>query len=241
MIYGATVVPVDGTYDDAFDLSMQAAPALGYELRSTGVNPYCGEGKKTCALELAEQLDWKLPEWLAVSVGDGCIIGGLAKGFDDLKAMGLIDRVPRLVGVQAAGSAALAEAAARGGEVKPVSGKTLADSISVSIPRDAKKALRAVARSDGRWVVVSDEEILEAMRLVARALGVFTEPAGATSIAGLLKMQREGLLDASAPCVAIATGSGLKDAESAFKAAGAPPAPVPPTLAALRERLAALR
>lgn len=239
MIYGARVVPVDGVYDDAFDLSMLAAPALGYDLRSTGVNPYCGEGKKTCALELAEQLGWELPEWVAVSVGDGCIMGGLAKGFADLHAMGLIARVPRLVGVQAAGSAALAQAAARGGAVEAVSGKTLADSISVSIPRDAKKALRAVMDSGGRWVVVSDDEILEAMRLLARSLGVFAEPAGATGVAGLLKMARSGTIDADAPCVAIATGSGLKDAESAFKAAGQVPDPIPPRLDALRERLSA--
>jgi len=238
MIYGATVVPIDGVYDDCFDLSMLAAPALGYDLRSTGVNPYCGEGKKTCALELAEQLGFELPEWVAVSVGDGCIIGGLAKGFEDLKAMGLISRVPKLVGVQAAGSAALAEAAARGGEVKPVSGKTLADSISVSIPRDAKKALRAVKESNGRWVIVSDDEILEAMRLLARSLGVFSEPAGATSVAGLLRMQRDGLLDADASCAAVATGSGLKDAESAFKAAGSPPPAIAPNLEALKVALA---
>ncbi len=239
MIYGAKLVPVDGVYDDAFDLSMEAAPALGYDLRSTGVNPYCGEGKKTCALELAEQLDYQLPEWVAVSVGDGCIIGGLAKGFSDLKNMGLIGRVPKLVGVQAAGSAALAEAAARGGEVKAVSGKTLADSISVCIPRDAKKALRAVKESGGRWVTVSDDEILEAMKLLARSLGVFAEPAGATSVAGLLRMARDGVLDADASCVAISTGSGLKDAESAFKAAGAVPEPIPPKLEALKARLQA--
>lgn len=237
MIFGARVVPVDGTYDDAFDLSMLAAPALGYDLRSTGVNPYCGEGKKTCALELAEQFFWQLPEWVAVAVGDGCIIGGLAKGFQDLLEMGLIDKVPRLVGVQAAGSAALAEAAARGGEVKPVGGKTLADSISVSLPRDARKGLRAVEQSKGRWVVVSDEEILEAMRLLARSLGVFAEPAGATSVAGLLKMQREGIIDADTACVAISTGSGLKDPESAFKAAGPPPTPVAPNIEAIKKAL----
>jgi len=239
MIFGARLVPVDGVYDDAFDLSLLAAPALGYDLRSTGVNPYCGEGKKTCALELAEQLGFELPEWVAVSVGDGCILGGLAKGLSDLKAMGMIARVPKLVGVQAAGSAALAEAAARGGEVRPVSGKTLADSISVSIPRDARKALRAVKESAGRWVTVSDDEILEAMKLLARSLGVFAEPAGATSVAGLLRLVREGVIDADSSCVAISTGSGLKDPESAFKAAGPVPEPIPPRLDALRARLEA--
>jgi threonine synthase len=239
MIYGARVVPVDGVYDDAFDLSMEAAPALGYDLRSTGVNPYCGEGKKTCALELSEQLEWKLPEFVAVSVGDGCIIQGQHKGFKDLVSLGLIPRMPRLIGVQAEGSAALAlAAAAKKKTPDPVSGKTLADSISVCRPRDARKALRAVEETNGLWVVVSDEEILEAMRLLARSLGVFAEPAGATSVAGLLKLVREGKLDPAAPCAAISTGSGLKDSESAFKAAGQVPDPVAPKLEALRERLA---
>lgn len=238
MIYGARVVPVDGVYDDAFDLSLEAAPALGLDLRSTGVNPYCGEGKKTCALELAFELGKDLPEYVAVSVGDGCILGGLAKGFQDLFQAGLIPRVPRLVGVQAEGSAALARAAAAGRDLpEPVSAHTLADSISVNRPRDARKALRAVNESRGRWVLVSDEQILEAMRLTARSVGVFTEPAGATAVAGLLALARRGEIDPDAPCVAVCTGSGLKDAESAFKAAGPVPDPIPPRLSALERAL----
>jgi threonine synthase len=238
MIYGAKLVPIDGVYDDCFDLSLQAAPAFGYDLRSTGVNPYCGEGKKTCSLELAEQLGWDVPEHVAVSVGDGCIIGGLHKGFRDLHEIGLISRVPRLIGVQAEGSAALARAAAEGRDLpETIRATTLADSISVNKPRDARKALRAVRESGGRWVTVSDDEILEAMRLTARSLGVFTEPAGATAVAGLLKLSRQGVLDPAAPCVAVCTGSGLKDAESAFKAAGSPPEPIRPTLEALAARL----
>ncbi|MBX3467679.1 MAG: threonine synthase [Planctomycetes bacterium] len=238
MVYGATLLPVRGTYDQAFDLSLAAAPHLGLDLRSTGVNPYLGEGKKTAALELAEQLGWDLPEWVAVSVGDGCIIGGLHKGFVDLWRMGKLPRVPRLLGVQAEGSAALHDAWARGlDRPEPASGKTLADSISVSIPRDARKALRAVRDSGGRFVTVSDDEILEAQRLTARSTGVFTEPAGAAAVAGLVKLARAGDLDPEAPCVALCTGSGLKDAEAAFKAGGAPPDPVEPTLEAVLARL----
>lgn len=238
MVYGATLLPVRGTYDQAFDLSMAAAPHLGLDLRSTGVNPYLGEGKKTAALELAEQLGWELPEWVAVSVGDGCIIGGLHKGFVDLHALGLIPRVPRLLGVQAEGSAALHDAWARDlARPEPASGRTLADSISVSIPRDALKALRAVRASAGRFVTVSDDEILEAQRLIARASGVFTEPAGAASVAGLVKLARQGTLDPATPCAALCTGSGLKDADAAFRSGGAPPDPVEPTLEAVLARL----
>lgn len=238
MVYGATLLPVRGTYDQCFDLSLQAAPHLGLDLRSTGVNPYLGEGKKTAALELAEQLGWDVPEHVAVGVGDGCIIGGLHKGFADLFAMGLLKRVPRLLGVQAEGSAALHDAAKRGlARPEPSPGRTLADSISVSTPRDARKALRAVAETGGRWVTVTDDEILEAQRSIARACGVFTEPAGATPVAGLMKLARAGVIDAAAPCVAFCTGSGLKDAEAAFKAGGAPPEPVEPSLAAVLERL----
>jgi threonine synthase len=238
MVYGAELIPVAGTYDDAFDLSLQAAPSLGLDLRSTGVNPYLGEGKKTCALELTEQLGWEVPEWVAVSVGDGCILGGLAKGFADLKGMGLIDRVPRLLGVQAEGSAALYQAWTDGLDApRRIKADTIADSISVDLPRDGRKALRAVRQSQGRFVTVSDDEILEAMRLTARAAGVFSEPAGAASVAGLVKLVRAGELDPDVSCAAILTGSGLKDAESAFRAAGDPPAPIEPTLDALLERL----
>jgi threonine synthase len=238
LVYGAEVLPVDGTYDDAFDLSMEAAPLLGLDLRSTGVNPYLGEGKKTAALELAEQLDWKLPEYVAVSVGDGCIIGGLAKGFSDLVGAGLIPKAPKLIGVQSEGSNALAAAWERGDDAPTaISAKTVADSISVDLPRDGRKALRAVRQTEGRFVTVTDAEILEAMKDTARACGVFTEPAGATAVAGLVRLVRDGTIQADTPCVAICTGSGLKDTASALKAAGGLPEPIAPTLAAVQERL----
>lgn len=238
VVYGATLVPVRGTYDQCFDLSLEAAPRLGLALRSTGVNPYLGEGKKSCALELCEQLAWDVPDVVAVSVGDGCIVGGLAKGFLDLHGAGLIERLPRLVGVQAEGSAALSRAFAAGAErAEPVEARTLADSISVSLPRDARKALRGVRACGGTFVTVSDEQILAALRDTARAAGVFTEPAGAAAVAGLVELVRRGDLDPAARCVAICTGSGLKDAESAFRAAGDVPPPIEADLGALLERL----
>lgn len=242
MVYGAELVCVDGNYDAAFDLSLEAAPRLGLDLRSTGVNPYLGEGKKICALELCEQLDWDPPEYVAVSVGDGCIIGGLAKGFADLHGAGLIPRVPRLIGVQAEGSSALAQAFARGDAApSAVSAKTLADSISVDLPRDGRKALRAVRQSQGTFVTVSDEEILRAQVELARATGIFAEPAAAASVAGLVALVARGELDPDANCVAILTGHGLKDTDAALKATGGLPSPTPPTLDAVLARVAELQ
>lgn len=242
MVYGAELVCVDGNYDAAFDLSLQAAPELGLDLRSTGVNPYLGEGKKLCALELSEQLDWDPPEVLAVSVGDGCIIGGLAKGFADLHGAGLISRVPRLIGVQAEGSDALTQAFERGDAApSAISAQTLADSISVDLPRDGRKALRAVRRSGGSFVRVSDAEILAAQVEVARATGVFAEPAAATSVAGLVALVRRGELDPETRCLAVLTGHGLKDTEAALKATGGLPEPTPANLEAVLARVESLR
>jgi threonine synthase len=223
LLYGATVFMVRGSYDQAFDLCLHASERYGWYSRNTAYNPYLSEGKKTAALEICEQLSWEAPDRIFVGVGDGCIIGGLWKGLRDLQALGLIDRVPRLMGVQAEGSAALARAWAQGGEeVEPVEPATLADSISVGIPRDRVKALRAVRETHGAYVTVSDEEILEAMRLLAREAGVFAEPAGAAPLAGLQSAVAQGLVDPGEWIVALVTGNGLKDVQSAMRAAGEP-------------------
>jgi threonine synthase len=238
MISGARIVAVDGTYDDAFDLSLDVAKELGCDLRSTGVNPFLAEGKKTCALEIAEQFDWDPPEFVAVSVGDGCIISGLAKGFQDLFDLGWIKSVPRLIGVQAKGSAALSQAFARG-LTKPeaIEASTIADSISVNLPRDGAKALRAVRESGGRFVTVSDDEILHAMRTLASEMGVFAEPAGATSFAGLMKLAGQDSVHSDERCIAIITGSMLKDTQSAIRAIGEMPRPVEASLDKVLESL----
>lgn len=233
LISGARVLPVDGNYDAAFDLSMELAPKLGYFLRSTGVNPVLAEGKKTCALEIAEQFDWQPPEVVAVSVGDGCIISGLAKGFSDLVELGLIERAPRLLGVQAEGSAALARAFERGlDRPEPISATTIADSISVDLPRDGARALRGVRACGGRFITVSDDEILAAMKALASSAGVFAEPAGATAAAGLTRLAEEGGLAPGERACAVVTGSMLKDTKSALRAIGGLPEPVAPTVEA---------
>ncbi len=221
LIFGAQVLMIDGNYDQAFDLCLQAAAEYGWYSRSTAINPYMSEGKKTASLEICEQLQWQAPDRMFVSVGDGCIIGGLWKGLKDLYALGLIDRYPQLVGVQAEGAAPLVKAWSTGSEdIPPMIPETIADSISVGIPRDGIKALRAVRESKGLYVAVSDAEILEAMRVLGRDGAVFAEPAGATGFAGLLKLVRQGQIRPDERVVVLVTGNGLKDAETAIKAAG---------------------
>jgi threonine synthase len=225
LAFGAFVLLVDGTYDAAFDLCLEASSRFGWYNRNTGYNPYMTEGKKTAVYEICEQLAWQEPDSIFVSVGDGCIIGGLHKGLKDLAALGWIGKIPRLFGVQAAGSAALYDAWQRGLEgmdMKPIEAKTIADSISAGLPRDRVKALRAVRETGGAFVAVSDEEILRSIPALARGCGVFAEPAGAASFAGLVKAAAEGLVSAEDRIVVLVTGSGLKDVRSVVKAVGQP-------------------
>ena len=180
------------------------------------------EGKKTVALEIAEQLHWEMTDYVALSVGDGCTIAGAWKGFKDLYAAGFIERLPRLISVQAEGCCPLNKAIAEGKDWEPMEENTLADSIAVGVPRNADKALNAIRESNGVVVNVSDEEILSAMRLLGRTCGVFSEPAGAAGTAGVKKAVELGLIPHDASVVAVSTGNGLKDTANAIKAAGEP-------------------
>ncbi len=225
LVFGSTVLLVRGTYDDAFELCLQAAERFGWYNRNTGFNPYMTEGKKTCSLEICEQLGWQAPDRIFVSVGDGCIIGGLHKGLKDLLALGWIDRMPKLMGVQAAGSAALYDAWQRGiggMEMQPIDSHTVADSISAGLPRDRVKALAAVRETGGAYVKVTDEEILAAIPVLGQKLGVFAEPAGAASYSGLVRAVSDGLVDPEERVVIVVTGNGLKDVASARKSVGEP-------------------
>jgi len=237
LIYGATVICVEGTYEQAFALSEKAIEEHGWYNRNAAINPYLVEGKKTVALELAEQFGWAAPDWVAVSVGDGCTIAGVYKGFHDLVRVGWIDRMPRLLGVQAEGCAPIFRALTTG-RLEPASEDTLADSIAVGKPRNPDKALHAVRASQGTMVTVSDEEILDAMRLLGRSTGVFGEPAGVAGLAGLRKAAAAGLVDAEERVVVIVTGNGLKDIASGTRAAP-PPMHVRPESEALEEALRA--
>jgi threonine synthase len=238
LVFGSTVLLVRGTYDDAFELCLQAAKAFGWYNRNTGYNPYMTEGKKTAAYEICEQLTrspsrrsaggeqaWVAPGVIFVSVGDGCIIGGLHKGLKDLYALGWIDRMPRLIGVQASGSAALHDAWRNGTDamaMQPIKAHTVADSISAGLPRDRIKALAAVRETGGAFVTVTDEEILAAIPALARGGGVFAEPAGAAAYAGLAKAVAQGMVAADDCIVVVVTGNGLKDIAAARQAVGEP-------------------
>jgi len=222
MIFGAHVITVEGSYEDTFRLSAEAIDHWGWYNRNAAINPYLVEGKKTVSLEICEQLGFKSPDFVALSVGDGCTIAGVWKGFKDLYAMGLIDHLPRLISVQAQGCCPLNRSIQTGKPWEPMEENTLADSIAVGVPRNPDKALNAIRESNGIAINVSDEEILDAMRLLGRTCGVFGEPAGVTGTAGLKKACELGLIPADAAVVSIITGNGLKDVNNAILAGGQP-------------------
>lgn len=242
LIFGAQVVLVDGTYDEAFDLTVNAADEFNWYCRNTGYNPFTAEGKKTAAFEIWEwhqQLGDEAehtPLTVFVSAGDGNIISGLHKGFKDLLELGWLERVPRLIGVQAEGSAAITNAfRANVEKIEPVSARTIADSISVDLPRDGVRALRAARETGGTYITVSDDEILRAVAELGTQ-GVFAEPAGATAYAGLLRAVEQELVKDDEPVLVLNTGSGLKDVKSAMQAVTAAPV-IEPTLEALEGAL----
>ena len=221
-IYGATVVLVEGSYEQACELCLAASERFGWYQRTTGYNPFTAEGKKTAALEIAEQLQWQVPDRVIVGVGDGNIIGGLWKGFYDLQQLGWTDRIPKLTGVQAAGAAPLVAAVNGDGVIRPVNGKTVADGINVGDPRDGTRALRAMLETSGGAVAVSDEEIIAAIPRLARTTGVFAEPGAAAAFAGFVTLREQGVIQSDERVVLISTGSGLKDINTARRSVGEP-------------------
>jgi threonine synthase len=250
LVFGAKVILVDGTYDEAFDLTIKAADEFGWYCRNTGYNPFTAEGKKTAAFEIWEWWQsvhqiWHeqhgegidhAPLTLFVPVGDGNIISGIHKGFKDLLELGWLARMPRIMGVQAAGSAAIANAFhANTEKIIPISAQTIADSISVDLPRDGVRAVRAVRETKGTYITVSDEEILKSIAELGR-MGIFAEPAGATAYAGLVRAASQGLVRGDEPILVLNTGSGLKDIRAAMQAVAAAPI-IEPTLSAVKKIL----
>lgn len=242
LVFGAQVMLVDGTYDDAFDLTIQASNEFGWYCRNTGYNPFSVEGKKTGGLEIWEffrrsGFDFGAsPLNVFVSVGDGNIISGIHKGFKDLVELGWLEKMPRIFGVQAEGSAAIANAFNAGTEtITPVIARTLADSISVDLPRDGVRAVRAARDTGGCYVVVSDLDILAGIAAMGK-VGIFAEPAGATSYAGLVKALQDGLIQPDEPTLVMNTGSGLKDVKAAMQAVSEAPV-IEPSLDAVKKVL----
>lgn len=255
LIFGAKVMLVKGSYDQAFELCLEASREFGWYCRNTGYNPYTLEGKKTAAFEICEQLashtpltpvpspigrggkGWHAPDRIFVSVGDGNIISGLWKGLRDLKALGWIDEMPKLMGIQAEGSAACYNAWHAGTEtITPVNAQTIADSISADLPRDGVRAVCAVRETGGEYLTVSDGEILAAISELARGAAIFCEPAASAAYAGLLKAVREEKVDREEEIVVMLTGNGLKDINSAMKAAGQART-IEPNLGAIRKEI----
>jgi threonine synthase len=241
LVYRAEVILVDGNYDAAFDLSIEAVKEFGWYCRNTGYNPFTIEGKKTAAFEIWEEIiikksmDYK-PLSIFVSVGDGNIISGIHKGFKDLISLGWMEYMPRIFGIQSEGSAAIANAFNNKSEnIIPVKANTIADSISVDLPRDGLRAVRAATQTNGAYLMVTDQQILEAIAGLGKA-GIFSEPAGATAYAGLVKAVESGIINPNDPVLVVNTGSGLKDIRAAMMAVKEAPI-IEPSMADLKRYL----
>ncbi len=233
LAFGVKVIAVRGTYDQAYDLCEEVCELRGWFNRNTGYNPFTREGKKTCSFEIWEQLGGTAPDHLFVGTGDGNIISGIWKGFRDLLALGLIEKMPRLYACQSEKSAAVTTAvrAARlaGGtpdwktlELPTVQANTLADSIAVDYPSDGIAAVRAVIETGGDAIAVSDQQILDAIPDLARSTGVFAEPAATACWAAMKHAVRAGRIGADEKVVCVVTGNGLKDIASVRRAVGDP-------------------
>ena len=244
--FGATVLAVRGSYDDAFDLCLAASAEFGWFNRSTGVNPFTREGKKICAWEIWASLDGRVPDRVVVPTGDGNILSGMWKGWCELKAVGLIDRLPKIDCAQSAGSDAISRTVLGirdGGDsdwaslqLADVKAHTVADSISVDRPRDGLAAVRAVIESGGEAITVPDAKILAAIPEIAAATGVFAEPAAAAPWAAVKQMVMDGRIAPDEVVVCLVSGNGLKDIASARQVAGRPKV-IDPSLEALEAAL----
>ncbi len=222
LIYGANVLTVKGTYDQAYSLCQEACARWGWYNRNCAINPYLIEGKKTVGYEIVEQLEWRVPDWVVFSVGDGCTIAGAWKAFKEMRDLGFIDKTPRMLGVQGVGADPIVEAFRRRTDPQAIIPRTVADSIAVGQPRNWRKVLTAIEESKGFMLSVSDTEILDSMKLVAGTTGVFGEPAGVAGIAALKKAIERELLGTDSRILVVVTATGLKDTRAVMQIAGRP-------------------
>jgi len=222
LVYGAQVFSVQGTYDQAWELCMAASEEFGWYNRNCAINPYLIEGKKTVSLEMVEQFQTltpgNFPDWVVVSVGDGCTIGGVWKGMREMHTLDMLPHLPRILGVQAEGCQPFVTAWRDYSRLIPCAANTLADSIAVGHPRNFSKGMSAVMESGGAFVSVADDEILQSIPRMARKAGVFGEPAGVAGAAGVARAVAAGIIDPSESVAIVMTGNGLKDIQSAIRA-----------------------
>jgi len=210
--YGAQVVRVAGGYERAVALCNQATVQRGWYCRSTALNPHTAEGKKTVALEIAEQLGWHSPDAVVVPAGDGNIVSGIHRGFLDAQAMGWLDTLPKIIAVQSSAAPALHAAWAAGATVvRSHPANTIADGINVSSPLDGFRALRAVRQTGGSVVLAKESQLAEATALLARTAGLFAEPASVVTVAAVPELLAAGVLRRGDRVVLVNTGHGLKD------------------------------
>ncbi|TYL37823.1 threonine synthase [Natronococcus pandeyae] len=218
-VYGADVLAVAGSYDEAYDLSLAVTDAYGWYNRNAAINPFQIEGKRTVGHELAEQTREEVPDWVVFSMGDGCTIAGCWKGFQEFAELDYVDDTPQMLGVQPEGASAIHDAFHEHDEIDDVA-ETLADAVAVGRPRNTLKACRALEESGGTAVTISDNDILAAETLLGRTEGIYAEPAGAAPIAGIRAARERGIIADDESVVAVVTGFGLKDTAGAKRAVG---------------------
>lgn len=239
-VYDGHLIAVDGNYDDVNRLATElAAEHETWAFVNVNVRPYYSEGSKTLAFEIAEQLGWRRPEQIVVPVASGSQLTKVDKGFRELAQVGLVEETPyRVFGAQATGCSPVSTAFRNGHDVvQPVRPDTIAKSLAIGNPADGPYVLDTVNRTGGAIEDVSDEEIVEGIRLLARTEGVFTETAGGVTVATAKKLIEAGKIDPDAETVLIITGDGLKTLDAIEGRVG-PRATVPPSTAAVREVLA---
>jgi len=217
IVYGAKVLAVKGNFDDALRIVVELSSRPDFYLLNS-LNPYRLEGQKTAAFEIYEQLGNRVPDWLIIPVGNAGNISAYWKGFEELSLIGLSNLKPKMIGVQSKGANPLVRAFRENRDLVPLTEiETIATAIRIGNPVNWRKAMRAVKTSNGLFEDVSDEDILEAQKNLAKMEGIFTEPAGATPIAYLMRHRDDGLIDKDDTVVCVATGSGLKDPDSVIK------------------------
>jgi threonine synthase len=219
MIYGAKVIQVRGNFDQALDVVLKLSEKHRSIYLLNSINPFRIEGQKSLGYEICDQLNQEAPDRVVVPVGNAGNISAIWKGFTEFHELGVVETLPKMTGIQAAGSAPIAKAIKTGSDtIVPVSApETVATAIRIGAPVSWKKALNAIRESDGTAETVTDEEILSAQKMLARVEGLFVEPASASSIAGLIKLVESGVIDRDERVVCVTTGHGLKDPDTAVK------------------------